>query len=166
MFMAHIDYALARRLFDYNPVTGHVYWKIPRGYKIKAGDRAGCIYRDYRWIHYRGKSYLEHRLIWLWMTGQYPADHIDHINHDKIDNRWCNLRSVSEAVNHRNKPLYRSNTSGTAGVTWDKQKQQWHAYIRYNKKLTHLGFFDELSDAVLARQQAKDNKHFHPNHGT
>ncbi|WP_428999737.1 HNH endonuclease signature motif containing protein [Stenotrophomonas maltophilia] len=47
--------------------------------------------------------YRQHRLAWLYMTGQWPSGEIDHINHDRSDNRWHNLRDVSHQANQQNR---------------------------------------------------------------
>jgi HNH endonuclease len=47
--------------------------------------------------------YRAGRLAWLYMTGEWPKNQIDHINRDKADNRFCNLRDVTQTENMRNK---------------------------------------------------------------
>ena len=59
-----------------------------------------------------GKYYKAHRVIWLWMTGEWPKEQVDHINHDRTDNRWCNLREASRLENYRNQSQYKNNKSG------------------------------------------------------
>lgn len=49
------------------------------------------------------KSYLQHRLAWLYVHGEFPDGHIDHINRVKTDNRLCNLRVVTDFENSQNK---------------------------------------------------------------
>jgi hypothetical protein len=51
-----------------------------------------------------GKQQRVHRLIWLYMTGEWPKDQIDHINNVKHDNRWKNLREADNQLNHYNLP--------------------------------------------------------------
>lgn len=52
---------------------------------------------------------------------------VDHINHQKDDNRIINLRWVSMSENEKNKPLYSSNSSGFRGVTYHKKNNAWYA---------------------------------------
>jgi len=47
------------------------------------------------------------RLCWLVHTGDWPKHTIDHINRDTYDNRWDNLRDVTQAENNSNKGLYK-----------------------------------------------------------
>lgn len=79
-----------KELFTYNPGTGYLIRKIGvRGKRSKAGDRAGCVQKStgYRLIRIDGKNYREHRLIFLYMTGEFPAEQVDHINRVRDDIR-------------------------------------------------------------------------------
>lgn len=98
----------ANTQLDYNPETGIVTW-VTRKSKIYPGKRAGWLNKKgYRGIVVCGTQYPEHRFIWFWMTGENPLDkYIDHINHNKSDNRWCNLRLATHGENYVN-----SNTFG------------------------------------------------------
>ena len=54
------------------------------------------------------------------------TEEVDHINGDKKDNRWSNLRLASHAENNQNKPLSTSkNTSGIKGVSFHKTTGRW-----------------------------------------
>lgn len=37
------------------------------------------------------------------MTGDWPTQEVDHINRNKTDNRWYNLRDVPRSVNQKNR---------------------------------------------------------------
>ena len=85
---------------------------------------------------------------------------IDHKNHphgkrNKIDNRKCNLRRATDSQNAMNRHTHSNNTSGVKGVGWKKEYQKWCAYICKNYKQTHLGYFDNFEDAVMARKNAE-----------
>lgn len=82
---------------------------------------------------------------------------VDHINHNKFDNRKNNLRKCNNSKNQMNKGISKNNTSGVTGVCWNKQKNKWRARINVNKKDINLGFFDNFDDAVAARKQAEIN---------
>lgn len=82
----------------------------------------------------------------------------DHWNRDPLDNRRSNFRAVPHAVNIRNSRLQtgrRPNTSGFRGVTWDKRRRNWRAYISTGGKQYHVGHFDSLELAVMARMAAE-----------
>lgn len=80
---------------------------------------------------------------------------IDHINRNKLDNRRENLRICTQKENVRNSPLQRNNTSGVAGVFFDKKVGRWRAQVYKNKKTVHVGIFDDYEDAVTARKNAE-----------
>jgi len=98
-----------------------------------------------------GVSYKAHRLAFLYVDGYTPENDVDHINRNKDDNRWLNLRHVSRSCNMRNRSLLSNNTSGVNGVHWRGSRNRYIASIRVNKKLFHLGSFYDLSGAVFAR---------------
>ena len=50
-----------------------------------------------------GKMYRAHRVIWLWMTGKWPENDIDHEDRDATNNRWNNLGDKTKADNNRNR---------------------------------------------------------------
>jgi hypothetical protein len=112
-----------------------------------------------------GATYLLHRLAFLYVTGSFPNDQVDHINQDKKDNRWANLRDVSHSENHKNMPMQSNNSSGVTGVHYAKNKGTWVAYIKVNNKRKHLGSFLEKGEAVQARCSAMQDHNFHVNHG-
>lgn len=55
----------------------------------------------------------------------------------------------------------RCNTSGVTGVSWDKARQKWFAYIHIHRKRIQLGYYEHFADAVKARKDAED-KYFAP----
>lgn len=83
----------------------------------------------------------------------------DHINHNTLDNRKCNLRVCTKSQNMMNHRRLSNNTSGVTGVCWDKRSQRWHSQIVVNKKGMHLGYYENKEDAINARKQA-ENKYF------
>ncbi len=86
-----------------------------------------------------------HRLIMGLAAGD--ALEVDHINHDTLDNRRCNLRIVTHATNALNRRIRSDNTSGFKGVSFNKQRQLWQAYINLNRKRFYLGFFSTAAEA-------------------
>jgi len=80
-----------------------------------------------------------------------PKQCVDHINKNRADNRKENLRLCERSENDRNRSLYRSNTSGVAGVYFDRQRKKWAASITYDRKKLYLGRFDQKEEAIFAR---------------
>lgn len=173
-----------RQLLRYEPETGAFYW-LPRGGEWFGGKGApaekACIrfnrqYAGCRALHSiddKGYCYGEilqrklkaHRVAWAHYHGAWPSGEVDHINGDRQDNRIVNLRDVSSAENSQNIKMSTRNTSGVFGVYWNRQLQRWHARIRKNNQIHHLGYFDDIQAADAARRAAEQALGFHPNHG-
>ncbi len=84
---------------------------------------------------------------------------VDHINGDKLDNRKCNLRICIQADNMKNQKKRKNNKSGYTGVHWYKAKNKWQVYIKINYKRLHLGYYDDLEEAIKVRKEA-EKKYF------
>jgi hypothetical protein len=154
-----------KRLYTYNPETGEFIRNLQRG-KYMPGEIANHTnHHGYIIIGHRQKKYQAHRLAWLYMTGGWPDGEIDHINHIRTDNRWCNLRVVTNQQNRKNASIPKDNKSGAIGVIWHKANKKWLAYIRVNKKQICLGYYRSKESAKKARRIAEKQYGFHENHG-
>jgi len=80
---------------------------------------------------------------------------IDHINHERTDNRAENLRWATTSENNMNASIKSNNTSGYPGVYFDKRRNKWVARISINGKETQLGYFLTIEEAIEARKQAE-----------
>lgn len=114
--------AKAREVFSYDKATGIVRWRINRrGHSCK-GQRAGTIATNCktgvkrRQICFEKRVYLEHRLIWLMVTGKWPRREIDHRNGKPLENRWTNLRQATGRQNRYNVAARARNQSGLKWV--------------------------------------------------
>ena len=79
---------------------------------------------------------------------------VDHINGDPLDNRRQNLRLCSRSENMRNARRRSDNTSGFKGVSFDRKRKMFEAYISHKGKKRSLGFFDDIETAHGARLKA------------
>jgi len=141
-------------------------WARDSGSRAKKGSIAGHLSRGYRQLRIYGECFMVHRIIWEMEVGDIPEGMvIDHINHIRSDNRISNLRAVTVLENTRNASERKDNSSGVTGVTWDKFSSKWQAKISVKGKTVHLGRFNSLDDARIARRQAEAKYKFHKNHG-
>lgn len=148
-----------RDLLEYDQESGVLTWRKSNG-AHKAGHRAGGLgVRGYRLISVNGKRYPEHRIIFLWMTGVFPPHDVDHVNRDKSDNRWSNLRPATRAENLHNLARRAGNSSGKRGVWWHAKAAKWTAQIRVRGRRIHLGLFDSV-DLASEAYEAAACKHF------
>jgi len=151
--------------FFYNPINGKLYNRIDRASMARKGMEAGTDHAGYREVYVDGKAYFTHRIIWKMVTGKDPVEELDHISHDKLDNRMDNLREVTRAENNQNLSKAKNNTSGVTGVHWEKSVNKWKAYIMVEGKQTSLGSFTQRWHAIRARKLAECGYGYHANHG-
>lgn len=144
-----------RELLDYDAATGEFTYRVKRGH-MRPGDLAGGLMPvGYVQIYVDGKNYLAHRLAWLHVTGAMPERYIDHRDTNKSNNRFTNLRDVSEIVNgHNRKGANKNNlASGLIGVR--RNRLRWAAQITVNRKPHHLGTYDTPEQAHAVYLEAK-----------
>lgn len=154
-----------KEIFYYNDITG-VFTRIKKtSNKNNVGDIGGHeTENNYLVIRIDGSKFLCHRLAFLYMTGDVPKS-VDHINHNKKDNIFSNLRPANHEINGKNMSMRSSNKSGFTGVSWDRRECKWTARISGNKKQINLGRFDCKIDAIAARIRANRMYGYHKNHG-
>lgn len=146
-----IDFEHLRTVLSYDPASGQMFWCLRMSPAAAADQRAGSDVskRGYRSVRIYGKDYLEHRLIWFWMTSEWPVCDIDHINRKKTDNRWKNLRLANDSLNQANSSIKCNNTSGVKGVTLHRRNKIWQASIEVQKAARYLGSFKNKTDAAI-----------------
>jgi hypothetical protein len=178
-----------RQLLCYDPATGDLTWKERDTAFFKDGIKT-AIHNCRVWNNnFSGKSagsytsgtgygeitilrhaLLIHRVVWAYYYGEWPErwEHIDHINHDRADNRICNLRLVTRQDNQRNLSIRSDNSTGVSGVRFDKRPNRskpWIVRMRHNGKAVHVGCFATLEDATKARNAFAQSAGYHENHG-
>lgn len=167
-----------REVLDYDPGTGVFAWAEPEAswFKTRGHWEAYLGWVEgkapFRPTHSGGYAtgrilaveLLAHRVAWAWYYGVWPTQ-IDHINHERTDNRIANLRQAPQKQNARNASRRVDNTSGVTGVVWQKDRKKWAAQIMVDGKAISLGRYDKFEDAVAARKAGALRFGFHPNHG-
>ena len=127
--------------------------------KIDLDDIEKCTERG-RWsVHSEGYaqtfSYGKFELLHRFIMNAPKGNYVDHINHDILDNRRCNLRIVTPHQSNLNQHLRKDNTSGHKGISWYKRDSKWEVFIFHNNKRIYIGKFKELKDAINARKEAE-----------
>lgn len=154
-----MDKKLLDELFNYDELSGIVTWKKSRSPRIKLGTQVKYKNKfGYIQVRLNGKLWMLHRLIWLMKTGSFPNEEIDHIDGNRSNNSWNNLRDVSKSQNMQNRkgPDKDSNT-GILGATFDKQRNKYRAQLTINGEKILNKIFDTAEEAGNAYTQAKEN---------
>lgn len=178
------SHELISRLLTYDPETGKLYWlsRTPDMFDEGTGrhsrqhtcdtwntknafQEAGTMgTRGYRQLHLSdGARMRAHRVIWFMMTKKWP-ENVDHINGQRDDNRWVNLRAATKTENARNAKRNRLNTSGAMGVSFNKGSQKWQAYGSVNNRRIWLGRYATKDEAAAVRTAWAKSVGYHPNH--
>lgn len=143
--------------FEYK--DGALYWKVDASERNKKGKRFGSAKENrYRHGSLKDKSFLEHRLIFLYHHGYLPKV-VDHINGNKKDNRVENLREATQSQNICNSKLSSRNSSGHKGVSWINARKTWQVTLMVNGINKFLGYHKNFEFACLLADEARDLYH-------
>lgn len=148
---------------SYDPETGDLHWlERPLSHYVSehahhasnmrlAGKLAGTTNgQGYRQLHLERKIHLAHRAIFKMVTGTEPIE-IDHINLNKSDNRWKNLREAgNRANNNANTKVRSDNHLGVKRVHFHKETGRFRARIQVNGKKRRLGSYATAEEASAA----------------
>jgi hypothetical protein len=147
-----------RELMHYNPLTGVFTNSVSRGAAGSGNLSGGPALNGYMVIAVDGKRLYAHRLAWLYMTGEWPKHHIDHINGIRNDNRIANLRDIAHAINVQNRRLPKEGSqTGVLGVR--RMRDKFQARVVVGGKKHCIGTFDNLEEARNAYILAKRRLH-------
>lgn len=145
-----------KRRVSYDTETGAFIWRVKPRRAVPPGTRAGSAgAKGQRYIMLNKKSYLEHRLAFLWMTGSIP-DLVDHINRNTGDNRWCNLRAATLSQNGFNRKRNDKNTTGHKNV-YPAPCGNYKVIVTANNRQHYGGYFQSVlaAKAKAAELRAK-----------
>jgi hypothetical protein len=150
-----------RECFVYDRCTGELRWKRrPQNHfktknrwagwnTVYSGTIAGTINNHgYHHALIRGRHYHLHRIIWKLVLGMEPPEFLDHIDGNRSNNRFENLRPATRKEQSWNSCLYKNNQSGRRGV--EKRGNKWIARIRIDGVIHYLGTFNTISAAAAA----------------
>lgn len=120
---------------DFEALSKYSWCFSNTGYAVRGTMKGG-----------ESRIYLMHREI----LGAKPDEEIDHVDGNRLNNQRSNLRLCSSAENKHNRGKSKNNTSGYKGVHWNKQNGKWRSRIMVNRRVYHLGFFENSEDAAKA----------------
>ena len=98
------------------------------------------------------KSHQVHRLVACAFIDN-PDDKlcVDHKDNNKANNHVSNLRFATSKENNQNSSIRLDNISKVKGVPFHKRVKKWHAQITIDGIRIHIGYYDDLEDAKIAR---------------
>ena len=112
----------------------------------------------HKWRFWKGRFFTGNKVpisITSFLLNPQKGEVIDHIDNNPANNCKNNLRITTQGKNVINKNLMSNNTSGVAGVSWDKERKKWAVEIRMNGIRCHLKRWDNINDAVYVRYYAE-----------
>jgi len=164
---------LLRKLLRYEPETGKLFW-LPRDRDFFKSFRSYMSWnaRDanteaftaidtsgYKNGRILSVSLKAHRVIWAMQTGEYPKHQIDHIDHDRTNNKIENLRSATKHENMANRLPSKNSTSKYLGVYWATAAKSWRSCIRKNGKTHNIGIYKCEIEAAKAYDETAKKLH-------
>lgn len=138
----------------YSKRTGAFIWKTPHPSSgVKPGHVVATKLNGYLCVKLLNRKYYTHRLAFLYVDGKMPprSRKVDHINGEKTDNRWKNLRLVSAKQNNRNQGKHRA---GVTGIR-EMPSGNWEVRIKHDWKTRYVGTFKTKDEAIAARRKAE-----------
>lgn len=143
----------------YDPLTGVFSPKNKMGRNKKYHDSSNFkklgtydISNGYYRISINGKSHRASRLAWLYMTGKWPTSILDHIDTDRGNNIFSNLREGTRKDNSRNANPWSTKNVPYKGV--GIKHSRYSSRIRVDGKLINIGYFQSAVQAALAYDDA------------
>ena len=152
--MSGLTQARLKELLHYDPETGLFTWLVSVG-RCRKGSLAGSVMsRGYIRIKVDGVDYLAHRLVFLFMHGEWPAQEVDHKNGEVTDNRYANLRHASSSQNKMNtRPRGRLGVKGVSVAVGGR----YQAQIKISGVTKPLGLYDSVEEAHAAYVRAAND---------
>lgn len=145
-----------RELLSYDQNSGAFTWRAPESNRVKVGSEAGLVAANgRRYVGIGGKLFMAHRLAWAISYGAWPEKNVVPVNGDYLDIRLANLKEETYGETARKGRVRGGGSSGVKGVSFDKSRGRWLAYITREYKHVSLGQFATKDEAVAARRGAE-----------
>lgn len=145
-----------KEVLSYDCQTGIFIWRVQLGWKGRVGQPAGTRHcGGYVSITIDRTAYLAHRLAWFYVTGRWPTDQIDHLDCDRSNNSFCNLREATNSQNNQNRRKL-GGRSKFKGVSWHIANRRWESRIKRDGRQIRLGLFRTEEEAHAAYCKAAE----------
>lgn len=155
-----------KSLLRYDVNSGDFTWiNSGKGRRIGVPVGSKKSKEGYIRIALLGKRYQAHRLVWLYVFGNFPEEELDHKNGNRSDNRLENLRECLAAEQPQNQKVLSTNTSGHPNVYWYRPYSKWLVQIWDRRRPRFFGYYEDFTDACVVAKAAKAKLHtFNPVH--
>lgn len=132
--------------------------------RIATGLTVGCPSANgYLRCRVHGRIYFLHRLAFLAMTGEFPPGDVDHIDGNRGNNAWSNLRAATRSGNCQNRTAATTARSGVRNVYFDPQSGRWQVKVMVDGRSKSFGYFATIEEATPVARAAEAKLHtFHP----
>ena len=154
-----------RSILRYDAATGFLYWNrrddVGEWWNGRFAEKRAGAHLDrkgYCTIGIDNRTYRTHRVIWAYVTGEWPDTEVDHRDTDRQNNRFKNLRKASVEQQRMNMSLHKDSQTGFKGVSLNK-RFGYRSRIWVDKKEVTLGYFKTAEEAHAAYVAAA-RKHF------
>lgn len=150
--MKHLSAEELNDVFLYR--DGRLFWKIKPCPRVKLGAEVGSPSQNGYWkVGYKGKILLRHRIIYAMHTNTWPAI-VDHVDQNKSNDQFENLRAASNSLNvHNSGASWGSDPY--RGVCYHKQEQKYRARIQIAGERKTVGYFNSPEEAFKAYAEYK-----------
>jgi hypothetical protein len=142
-------------LFSYT--EGGLFWRDRPSTRIRAGSKAGSNRTGRYSIRINGKSYLEHRLIFMIHRGWLP-EVVDHKDCNPANNHIENLRAATKAQNGYNTPKVRAK-HGIKNVSLHRKTGLWNVRFMVGGVQRSFGYFKTIEEASQVAENTRDQLH-------
>jgi len=112
-------------------------------------------FNAYRNKHINGKKHMANmarEILNLKLNDR--SQQADHLSHDTLDNRECNLRIVTCQENQHN--------SFGKGYKWKTKSKRWETSIKADKALIYLGYYHRENEILAAASYLTAKQILHP----
>jgi len=143
---------------DLYRIVHPMMWKR-NGVTKKVENKVNCP-QGYCNVGFKGRTIKYHNIKWILMFGTIPKGHtIDHIDRNKINNKFENLRLATDTQ----QAINRECQENKKGYYFNKARNKWMTQISINSKRIYLGLFTTELEARQAFLKARELAHLYNN---